>query len=73
MRTIKEEGAAGAGTGGMSAGTGGFTGAAAPQGPVAGFDPILKLRGRVKKKIKDQVTPAGPPPVTNRKLIGDLV
>lgn len=31
---------------GMSVGTGGFTGAADPKGPVAGFDPLL---GKKKK------------------------
>lgn len=30
----------------MSAGTGGFTGSADPKGPVAGFDPVMKLDGR---------------------------
>lgn len=32
----------------MSAGTGGFTGSADPKGPVAGFDPVMKLDGRSK-------------------------
>ena len=32
----------------MSAGTGGFTGSANPKGPVAGFDPVMKLDGRSK-------------------------
>jgi hypothetical protein len=32
----------------MSAGTGGFSGSADPKGPVAGFDPVMKLDGRSK-------------------------
>lgn len=32
----------------MVAGTGGFTGAADPKGPVAGFDPVMKLVRRKK-------------------------
>jgi hypothetical protein len=34
IRTIKEEG-------GMVVGAGGFTGAANPKGPVAGYDPVM--------------------------------
>jgi hypothetical protein len=33
---------------GMIVGTGGFTSAADPKGPVAGFDPIVKFDGRSK-------------------------
>ena len=33
---------------GMVVGTGGFTGSADPKGPVAGFDPVMKLDGRSK-------------------------
>ncbi|BCU99576.1 MAG: hypothetical protein CM15mV28_1440 [Thaumasvirus sp.] len=32
----------------MTAGTGGFSGSAA-KGPVAGYDPVLKMRGKLKK------------------------
>ena len=32
----------------MSAGTGGFTGSANSEGPVAGFDPVVKFDGRSK-------------------------
>ena len=41
IRTLKEEG-------GMVVGAGGFTGAANSKGPVAGFDPVMKLDGRSK-------------------------
>ena len=30
----------------MVAGSGGFSGTSSPEGPVAGFDPIMKLDGR---------------------------
>jgi len=43
IRNLMEEG--------MVVGTGGFTGSADPKGPVAGFDPLIKLDGR-KKMIK---------------------
>ena len=33
----------------MTAGTGGFSGSAAAKGPVAGFDPVMKMRGKLKK------------------------
>ena len=35
--------------------TTGFTGASAPKGPVAGFDPVMKFRKKVmkRKKIKE--------------------
>jgi len=36
IRTLKEEG-------GMVAGAGGFTGAADPKGPVAGYDPVMPV------------------------------
>ena len=51
----------------MTAGTGGFSNSAAKEGPVAGFDPVLKMRGKLKniKKKKcceetDRVNPKGP-------------
>ena len=51
----------------MTAGTGGFSGSAAAKGPVAGFDPVIKMRGKLKsiKKKKcceetDRVNPKGP-------------
>jgi hypothetical protein len=43
IRNLMEEG--------MVVGTGGFTGSADPKGPVAGFDPLIKLDGR-KKMMK---------------------
>ncbi len=36
----------------MSAGAGGFTSAAAATGPVAGYDPVLNIIDRRKKKKK---------------------
>tara|TARA_A200000159_G_scaffold163414_1_gene189573 strand:+ start:1255 stop:1797 length:543 start_codon:yes stop_codon:yes gene_type:complete len=33
----------------MTAGTGGFSGSANAKGPVAGFDPVMKMRSKVKK------------------------
>ncbi len=36
----------------MSAGAGGFTSAAAATGPVAGYDPVLNVIDRRKKKKK---------------------
>ena len=50
----------------MTAGTGGFSGSAAAKGPVAGYDPVLKMRGKlkkIKKNVKeetDRVNPKGP-------------
>jgi hypothetical protein len=35
----------------MVAGTGGFTGSADPKGPVAGFDPMMKLKKRYIKLV----------------------
>ena len=40
IRNLMEEG--------MVVGTGGFAGSADPKGPVAGFDPVMKLDGRSK-------------------------
>lgn len=40
IRNLKEEG--------MVVGAGGFTGAADPKGPVAGYDPAMQLDGRSK-------------------------
>ena len=37
----------------MTAGTGGFSGAADATGPNAGFDPVMKFRGKLKKKSKE--------------------
>lgn len=37
----------------MSAGAGGFTGSAASTGPVAGYDPVLNIIDRRKKKNKN--------------------
>ena len=36
----------------MVTGNAGFTGAAAPTGPNAGYDPVMKFRGKLKKKKK---------------------
>ena len=36
----------------MTAGTGGFSGSADAKGPVAGYDPVLKMREKLKKKKK---------------------
>ena len=45
IRTLKEEGPT------MSVGAGGYTGAADPKGPVAGYDPVL---GKVDRRNKKQ-------------------
>ena len=37
----------------MTAGTGGFSGSADATGPNAGFDPVMKFRGKLKKKSKE--------------------
>ena len=39
--------------GGMVVGTGGFTGSADPKGPVAGFDPPIKMdrRNKLMKRL----------------------
>ena len=47
VRTLKEEGPT------MSVGAGGYTGAADPKGPVAGYDPVLGKVDRRKKKAKN--------------------
>lgn len=44
VRYLKEEG-------GMVAGAGGFTGAADPKGPVAGYDKVMGLTRRKKPTI----------------------
>jgi hypothetical protein len=35
----------------MIVGTGGFTGSASPEGPVAGFDPVMDGRSKVMKRL----------------------
>ncbi len=45
VRTLKESPT-------MSVGAGGYTGAADPKGPVAGYDPVLGKVDRRKKKAK---------------------
>ena len=45
VRTLKEEGPT------MSVGAGGYTGAADPKGPVAGYDPVI---GKVDRRNKKQ-------------------
>ena len=47
VRTLKEEGPT------MSVGAGGYTGAADPNGPVAGYDPVLAKVDRRSKKQKN--------------------
>ena len=47
IRTLKEEGPT------MSVGVGGYTGAADPKGPVAGYDPVLGKVDRRNKKQKN--------------------
>ena len=47
VRTLKEEGPT------MSVGAGGYTGSADSTGPVAGFDPVINLVDRIKKKQKN--------------------
>ena len=47
IRTLKEEGPT------MSVGAGGYTGAADPKGPVAGYDPVLAKVDRRNKKQKN--------------------
>ena len=48
VRSLKEEGGPT-----MSVGAGGYTGAADPKGPVAGYDPVLGKVDRRKKKTKN--------------------
>ncbi len=48
VRSLKEEGGPT-----MSVGAGGYTGAADPKGPVAGYDPVLGKVDRRKKKAKN--------------------
>jgi hypothetical protein len=33
----------------IAVGNGGFTGSADPEGPVAGYDPLIKFKGKNKK------------------------
>ena len=40
----------------MSVGDGGFTGDAAPEGPVAGYDPLMRTLKKLKKKRKNNGT-----------------
>ena len=47
VRTLKEEGPT------MSVGAGGYTGAADPKGPVAGYAPVLAKVDRRNKKQKN--------------------
>ena len=47
VRTLKEEGPT------MSVGAGGYTGAADPKGPVAGYDPVIGKVDRRNKKQKN--------------------
>ena len=46
VRTLKESPT-------MSVGAGGYTSSADPKGPVAGFDPVINLGDRRKKKQKN--------------------
>ena len=47
IRTLKEEGPT------MSVGAGGYTSAADPKGPVAGYDPVIGKVDRRNKKQKN--------------------
>ena len=47
VRSLREEGPT------MSVGAGGYTGAADPKGPVAGYDPVLGKVDRRNKKQKN--------------------
>jgi hypothetical protein len=51
----------------MSAGTGGFTGSADPKGPVAGFDPVMKLDGR--SKLMRRLPPQYRKSLTSKKKV----
>jgi hypothetical protein len=35
----------------MVVGTGGFTGSSSPEGPVAGFDPVMDGRSKIMKRL----------------------
>ena len=48
VRSLKEEGGPT-----RAVGAGGYTGSADPKGPVAGFDPVINLVDRRKKKQKN--------------------
>lgn len=50
----------------MSAGTGGFSSNAKANGPVAGFDPIMSKKNRIKKRIL-----ATPPASVPSAIISD--
>jgi len=56
MKIIKEDGGAV-----MAAGTGGFTNAAPAAGPVAGFDPVMKMKKNFKDRTKKFLKRAKPP------------
>ena len=43
----------------MTAGTGGFSGSADATGPNAGYDPVMKFRGKVKKKDAKKLVAPG--------------
>jgi hypothetical protein len=51
----------------MSAGTGGFTGSANPKGPVAGFDPVMKLDGR--SRLMRRLPPQYRKSLTSKKKV----
>ena len=59
IRNLMEEG--------MVGGTGGFTGSADPKGPVAGFDPVMKLDGR--SKIMRRLPPQYRKSLTSKKKV----
>ena len=50
IRNLQEDGAMGGGPT-NSAGTGGFTGAADPKGPVAGYDPLMDGRSKMMRRL----------------------
>jgi hypothetical protein len=43
----------------MTAGTGGFSGSADATGPNAGYDPVMKFRGKIKKKDAKKLVAPG--------------
>lgn len=66
-KKVNEDGGAGGAV--NSAGTGGYSNAASAAGPVAGFDPVMNM----KKRIKKQITRAKPPGKPGESLVGDNV
>ena len=53
----------------MTAGTGGFGGDAAATGPNAGYDPVMKFRGKIKKKDAKKLVAPGNKLGESRKIL----